>query len=286
MFRSPYILNYIHSILYLCITTYSYNILWNIGYHPSESSSNKILLTETYEPPINPILVSIIFGWSLYSISGIGHDAVHGSFSPSKKVNRIVSFLMMDMGPTGSAKNWKHYHNKIHHQSLHSPEDRMRLYSTYVIKEWWILIRDTWMLGEPGIFKIPLAYLILQIPYYLIPFVYLSFFFSVGYLAYLPHSLPTIYRDQPKMNTRLHHFDYSWDIFPDSHLLNFLTGSLNIHASHHCYPQATRSSLMTYAKSLEARYPDRYRSIKTWKEFKYFWSHRHETTNKRPHFID
>ena len=192
MFRSPYILNYIHSILYLCITTYSYNILWNIGYHPSESSSNKILLTETYEPPINPILASIIFGWSLYSISGIGHDAVHGSFSPSKKVNRIVSFLMMDMGPTGSAKNWKHYHNKIHHQNLYSPEDRMRLYSTYVIKEWWILIRDTWMLGELGIFKIPLAYLILQIPYHLIPFVYLSFFFFCG-LSRLSTTQPSNY---------------------------------------------------------------------------------------------
>ena len=70
--------------MYLWITTYSYSILWNIGYHPPESSLNKILFTETYEPPINPILVSIIFGWSLYSISGIGHDAVHGSFSPSK----------------------------------------------------------------------------------------------------------------------------------------------------------------------------------------------------------
>lgn len=57
--------------------------------------------------------------WSLmgFGMSGIGlsimHDANHGAYSKSKKVNTLLSYLLDIVG--GSSRNWRIQHNKLHH---------------------------------------------------------------------------------------------------------------------------------------------------------------------------
>lgn len=58
----------------------------------------------------------------LYAIMGVGmasigfcvlHDAIHGSFSPNKKLNKVMGYTMNMIG--GSAFTWTIQHNVLHH---------------------------------------------------------------------------------------------------------------------------------------------------------------------------
>jgi linoleoyl-CoA desaturase len=66
--------------------------------------------------------------WMLYLVMGIGmvgigmsvmHDAVHGSYSQNKAVNKILSFSMELVG--GNSFNWKVQHNVLHHTYTNIP---------------------------------------------------------------------------------------------------------------------------------------------------------------------
>jgi linoleoyl-CoA desaturase len=55
-----------------------------------------------------------LMGWGM---SGIGtavmHDANHGTYSPNKKVNRFISYILEIIG--GYTVNWRIQHNVLHH---------------------------------------------------------------------------------------------------------------------------------------------------------------------------
>lgn len=55
-----------------------------------------------------------LMGWG---VSGIGtavmHDASHGTYSPNKKVNGFISYILEIIG--GYTVNWKIQHNELHH---------------------------------------------------------------------------------------------------------------------------------------------------------------------------
>lgn len=72
------------------------------------------LLLSTY-PIVVGILLSAFLGFLLASIGfNTMHDALHGSFSSNKKINKVLGLLTMHaLG--GNAFYWKQKHNIIHH---------------------------------------------------------------------------------------------------------------------------------------------------------------------------
>ena len=59
-------------------------------------------------------ILSAVIGFAAAGIGmGYMHDANHGSFSKSKKVNKIFGFSMEMLG--GCTLNWKIQHNNLHH---------------------------------------------------------------------------------------------------------------------------------------------------------------------------
>lgn len=64
--------------------------------------------------------------WALIGlgICGIGtavmHDANHGSYSPNKKVNRTISYVLEVIG--GYSVNWRIQHNILHHTYTNIPD--------------------------------------------------------------------------------------------------------------------------------------------------------------------
>ncbi len=73
-----------------------------------------LLLTNVASTPWMSVLM-----WSIMGIgmSGIGlsvmHDAIHGSYSKNKKVNKIMGFCIHFIG--GYRMNWQIQHNVLHH---------------------------------------------------------------------------------------------------------------------------------------------------------------------------
>jgi linoleoyl-CoA desaturase len=72
-----------------------------------------------------------LMGWGM---SGIGtavmHDANHGTYSPNKKVNNFISYILEIIG--GYTVNWRIQHNVLHHtytnvEGLDEDIDTMRL---------------------------------------------------------------------------------------------------------------------------------------------------------------
>ncbi len=66
--------------------------------------------------------------WLLYMVMGLGvvgigmsvmHDAIHGSYSGNKIINKLVSFSMELVG--GNSFNWKVQHNVLHHTYTNIP---------------------------------------------------------------------------------------------------------------------------------------------------------------------
>jgi linoleoyl-CoA desaturase len=64
--------------------------------------------------PLAVVLLTISLGLAMAGIGfGVMHDANHGSFSSSSRVNRIVAFTMELLG--GSSHLWRQQHNVLHH---------------------------------------------------------------------------------------------------------------------------------------------------------------------------
>lgn len=65
----------------------------------------------------HPALLLMLWVFMAFGMAGIGmsimHDANHGSYSPSAKVNRWVGYLINIVG--GSSFVWKIQHNLLHH---------------------------------------------------------------------------------------------------------------------------------------------------------------------------
>lgn len=84
-----------------------------------------IMLTLFFGPLLvlcTGIVSSIPLVFALYITSGIGmagigmgvmHDAIHGSYSKNKRVNKIMSYTMNLIG--ANATTWKIQHNVLHH---------------------------------------------------------------------------------------------------------------------------------------------------------------------------
>ena len=83
----------------------------------------------------------------------------------------------------------------------------------------------------------------------------------MAYFTYITHgdSVASIY----PVGSIQHNLDNTWDIFPESWLCGLIFGSINIHATHHCFPTCSRSELLTKSRYLAKRYPRNYRSINT-----------------------
>ncbi|MBW8050069.1 MAG: acyl-CoA desaturase [Cytophagales bacterium] len=86
-----------------------------------------IFMTALYFIPyafiISGIFINTWIIFSLWIIMGIGiagiglsvtHDAIHGAYSPQKKVNMFLGYLLNIIG--GSAANWEIQHNVLHHR--------------------------------------------------------------------------------------------------------------------------------------------------------------------------
>ena len=67
-------------------------------------------------------VTSIVWLFSLYILSGLGmagigmgimHDAIHGSYSKNKRVNRIMGYTLNLIG--ANSKVWRIQHNTLHH---------------------------------------------------------------------------------------------------------------------------------------------------------------------------
>jgi linoleoyl-CoA desaturase len=66
---------------------------------------------------VHPALLFVLWVFMAFGMAGIGmsimHDANHGSYSPSAKVNQYVGYLINIVG--GSSYVWKIQHNVLHH---------------------------------------------------------------------------------------------------------------------------------------------------------------------------
>lgn len=59
-------------------------------------------------------LLWFLMGWGMIGIgTSIMHDANHGAYSPNKKVNNFIGFILEVIG--GYAVTWKIQHNQLHH---------------------------------------------------------------------------------------------------------------------------------------------------------------------------
>ena len=85
-----------------------------------------IFMISIYFVPFFIIISGIIDAWWVnlilwavmgFGMAGIGmsvmHDANHGSYSKSKRVNSLLGYIIHLIG--GSATNWKLQHNVLHH---------------------------------------------------------------------------------------------------------------------------------------------------------------------------
>lgn len=65
----------------------------------------------------NPLLFLLywfLMGWGMVGIgTSVMHDANHGTYSPNKKVNQFIGFILEIIG--GYTVNWKIQHNVLHH---------------------------------------------------------------------------------------------------------------------------------------------------------------------------
>lgn len=74
-----------------------------------------LLCTGFFESKLIWLLLAILMGFSMATIGMcVMHDANHGSYSKSDRLNKIVGFFSMAF-LAGNALNWKIQHNLIHH---------------------------------------------------------------------------------------------------------------------------------------------------------------------------
>lgn len=105
----------------------NYFIANNISRHANKSMVAKTaVMLSAYFVPLSLVGIGIVTSplllFSMYIVSGIGmagvgmgimHDAIHGSYSRNRNVNRFLGYTMNLIG--GNAAVWKIQHNVLHH---------------------------------------------------------------------------------------------------------------------------------------------------------------------------
>ena len=247
-----YLLNYVHLVGYVSVFVASY------------------YCTYTYKPWC--LLTSIPLGWSLFAMVSIGHDCMHGSFSPYPCVNSVLAYVCLN-GVLVPRHVWQSEH-ETHHANPGCPEDGMILDGDSVFAEIRNLLctkHKTTFYGELG--KVPLVIGLLFLPLYCVPLIWLSTLCSFAYLGLTTHilhpNIRTMDHSLPK-----HAEEIAWNIFPSSHVYCFLSGGLNIHGCHHTNPRWTRSELMHEATSNNATSTE-YMTLHTIQEWWHLLTSRH-----------
>ena len=221
----------------------------------------------SYDYILSLILSPIIFGWSLYGITTIGHDLLH---VPTKQ-NRRLSFICMDMTLFNSDE-WIQIHNKDHHGDLNGENDIMKLKGTNLLTEWYHLLEIS---KQPTlihhVYRIPFYIVLFQLRWYQIISIYMTVFFCIAYFTYITHSNPV--PSKYAVGTIQHNLDHIWDIFPESWFITLLFGGINAHATHHCFPTCNRSEFIKKSRYLSHKYSN-YRVIHTYKQLYTLYSTR------------
>lgn len=220
------------------------------------------------------LICSMICGWSIFGLTTVGHDLLH---NPNKKWNKIIAFFCLDLFMFNSSE-WIYLHNKIHHPYLKSDKDIMLLKGHNLFEEWYYLIY-THIYGIKNrfinyIYRLPFYYLLYQLDTLQIIILLFSIFNCLAYLTYITHSNP-INNGSVKYSIQ-YDLDNTWDIYPNSDLISLLTGGINAHATHHCYPNAGRSEYSEKSKILEKKYPKNYRKIDNLHDLYKLYSNRFE----------
>ncbi len=120
-----------------------------------------------FQPPFFiSLCLSVFMG---FAVAGIGmsvmHDANHGAYSSSEKVNRMVGYTLNLLG--GSAFNWKIQHNVLHHTytnvtghdedigaqkilrlSPHSPQIKAHKHQWYYAFSLYAILTLYWAVGK------------------------------------------------------------------------------------------------------------------------------------------
>ena len=218
-----YLLNYLHLL--------GYTVVFGAAYY--------IVLFYRFVP------ASIILGWCLYAFVTIGHDCIHGSFSPYPRLNYTLSFICMNMILMPREK-WKEEHS-AHHRDPGNEEDNMLLIGGnffFELKHLLLSQRPTPLVQELP--KVPLLVGLCFLPWYCLPLVWISMLWCFMYLSLSPHITDPHLRawDKEKLAEEI-----ALNIFPASHLYTFLAGGLNIHGCHHKNCKWTRSELMQEARA-------------------------------------
>lgn len=209
-------------------------------------------------PPIECFLACIL-GWSIYALVTVGHDCIHGSFSPFPPINDALAFVCMSMLLMPKSR-WKKEHSD-HHADPGGVDDHMLLEGG----KWWLEMKHLLAANRAHsmwdeVPKLPMFVALCLLPLYCLPLVWLSMLLSFMYLSLSTHILDPHLRtwDAEKKETPE---DVAWNIFPQSHFYTFLAGGLNIHGCHHKNCKWTRSELMREAELGE------YHDIRTCTQF-------------------
>ena len=72
-----------------------------------------LIISETFSTWINLILVMILGITQTFIGFNVSHDAIHGSYSSNKKINKWLSYSYDMMGLNSYI--WRTTHNKVHH---------------------------------------------------------------------------------------------------------------------------------------------------------------------------
>jgi fatty acid desaturase len=208
---------------------------------------------------------AIPMGWALFGLSSIGHDCLHYSFHPSKRVNTIVACLCLDCLALSST-TWHRIHNQIHHTELKGPRDIMHLHGASMAAELAHVLTGLARASNDAsirtyAYRVPFWAMLLQYQALSIVAIWGVWFGCIGYLTYITHSYssPSEHCDRNAVAYKLLN---SWDVLPTSHLANLLSGGINIHATHHVFPHLTRYECMLQCDRLRV-YPE-YRRIESW----------------------
>lgn len=234
-----YALNYVHLFVYSMVCSGSY-----YG-----------ILTGTYIA-LN-IGMSFLLGWSLYGLVTIGHDCVHGNFSPYATVNHVLSIVCLNM-ILMPWHQWKEEHSS-HHQDPGHDDDHMLLIGATWSGRWkHILCSQQPIPWKYQLCKVPLLVALCFLPWYGLPFIWWTFIACFIYLSLTPHLTTPHLKEWDKDEKQA--ADIAWNIFPSSHVYTLLAGGLNIHGCHHHNCKWTRSELMHEAD-------ETYMTIATLSEF-------------------
>ena len=220
------------------------------------------------------LATSVVIGWSLYGIGTIGHDALHNSFSSNKTINKIAGFICLDMFII-SSNDWSYLHNDIHHKYLHDERYIMGLNGKTFLLEFATVVyrhkvydkqEKRWYVREFP--KLPFLWYMYKLGVYSVV-VFMVYMFCLSYFTYITHSYRK--RSSHKSTSKQFHLDNTWDVYPKSHINSLISGGINAHATHHIYPNATRSEQMVLCDKIRDKYPE-YRRIDTLDGlFSLFW---------------